>query len=90
VTARKNQINVDQLVVSGLVIGYLYLIVLSASAIAVCETKRPGQCSEAWNRGYATATGLVTTFLAYLVPPAGRTPTRTPKREETNAGSEGA
>ena len=88
--ARKSQVNINQLVVNGLVIGYLYSIGLSASAIAVCETKRPGQCADAWGQGYSTATALVTTFLAYLIPPSDRVFTSSSKREENNAGSEGS
>ena len=62
-------VSVQKLVISGLVVGYIYAIALSASAIAVCETKRPGTCTEPWNQGFTTATGLITTFLAYLIPP---------------------
>lgn len=80
---KKMPIDVNRLVINGLVIGYLYAIALSASAIAVCEYKTPGKCSEAWNQGYATSSGLVTTFLAYLIPP-----TSTAKREENNASTE--
>ena len=68
----------------GLVAGYVYAVVLSASAIAVCETKRAGTCAEAWNQGYSTATGLVTTFLAYLIPPGAPVTTRT-RKEDSNA-----
>jgi hypothetical protein len=82
--------SINHLVVRGLVIGYLYSIILSASAITVCEMKRPGQCSEAWNQGYTIATGLVTTFLAYLIPPSERASTSLFKGEESNASSEGA
>lgn len=78
---------VQNLVVKGLIIGYLYAIVLSASAIAVCETKRPGECSEAWNQGFSTATGFVTTFLAYLIPPTGTSSPSTRKGDNTNASS---
>ena len=78
---------VQTLVIRGLVIGYSYAIVLSASAIAVCETKRPGQCTDVWNQGFSTATGFVTTFLAYLIPPAGTTSPSTRKGENTDAGA---
>ena len=78
---------VQTLVIRGLVIGYSYAILLSASAIAVCETKRPGQCSEAWNQGFSTATGFVTTFLAYLIPPAGTTYSSNRKGENTDASA---
>ena len=57
-------VSVQKLVISGLVVGYIYAI-----ALAVCETKRPGTCTEPWNQGFTTATGLITTFLAYLIPP---------------------
>ncbi len=87
---RKTQMSINRLVVNGLIVGYIYSICLSASAIAVCETKRPGQCSDVWNQGYSTATGLVTTFLAYLIPPSDRVSTSSSKREENNAGTEGA
>jgi len=76
--------NVQTLIAGGLVAGYLYAVVLSASAIAVCETKRTGNCAEAWNQGYSTATGLVTTFLAYLIPPGAPVTTRT-RKEDSNA-----
>jgi hypothetical protein len=78
---------VQTLVIRGLVIGYSYAILLSASAIAVCETKRPGECSEVWNQGFSTATGLVTTFLAYLIPPTGTTSPSSRKGENTDASA---
>ena len=77
--------SVSQLVLNGLVIGYIYTILLSASAIAVCESKRPGECSEAWNQGYATASSLVATFLAYLIPPSDRVSSSLTRREENDA-----
>lgn len=77
----------NQLVINGLVIGYLYAIALSASGIAVCESKSPGKCSEAWNQGYATSSGLITTFLAYLIPPSDRLSVKTPQREDDNASA---
>ena len=83
--ARKTPESISNLVVKGLVVGYLYTIVLSASSIAVCESKRPGQCTEAWGQGYATASSLVATFLAYLIPPSDRVSSSLAKREETDA-----
>jgi len=83
VATRNSPSIVQTLVIRGLIIGYFYAIVLSASSIAVCETKRPGECSEAWNQGFATATGFVTTFLAYLIPP--NTTSTTSRRDDTNA-----
>lgn len=71
----------------GLVIGYLYAIALSATNIAFCESSKPGQCSEAWNRGYATSSGLVTTFLAYLIPPSERTPSQSTEQERDDAST---
>lgn len=56
-------------IMKGLIIGYIYSIVLSSSAIIVCETKGKTDCNSAWSQGYAVATGLVTTFLAYFVQP---------------------
>lgn len=85
--ARKSPTNIQDLVIFGLIGGYLYAITLSASAIAVCETKRQGTCGEVWNQGYSTATGLITTFLAYLVPPGTSKLPSSPKREETDASS---
>ncbi len=79
---RKTPASINQLVINGLVLGYLYAIALSASGIAVCETKTPGECSEAWSQGYATSSGLVTTFLAYLIPPGEKTPSRTQKETD--------
>jgi hypothetical protein len=86
VATRKTPASINQLVIRGLVIGYLYSIALSASAITVCETKTPGKCSEAWSQGYATSSGLVTTFLAYLVPPGEKTSSRT-QRETDDASA---
>jgi TRAP-type C4-dicarboxylate transport system permease large subunit len=85
VAARKTPESISNLVVKGLVVGYLYTIALSASSIAVCESKRPGECSEAWNQGYATASSLVATFLAYLIPPSERVSSGLLKREENDA-----
>jgi hypothetical protein len=82
VATRKTPTSINQLVINGLVIGYLYAIALSASGIAVCEIKKPGECSEAWSQGYATSSGLVTTFLAYLIPPSERTSSRTQKETD--------
>ena len=85
--ASRTQHNVIQaLVIRGLVLGYAYSILLSASAIIVCETKRPGQCSDVWSQGFSTATGLVTTFLAYLISPTDFS-TAVRKKEETDASS---
>jgi hypothetical protein len=87
VATRKPPTSINQLVINGLVVGYIYSIILSAGAITVCEVKRPGQCAEAWNQGYTTATGLVTTFLAYLIPPVPQTSSRSTKREEEDASA---
>ena len=84
---RKTSVSINQLVIRGLVVGYMYAIALSASAIAVCETKTPGACSEAWSQGYATSSGLVTTFLAYLIPPGDRAPTRSNERRDEDAST---
>jgi hypothetical protein len=77
----------------GLVVGYLYSIVLSASSIAVCEVKGKN-CEGTWSQGFTVATGMVTTFLAYLVTPVtpglGRKVSNLPRKSEpedpTNAG----
>ena len=77
----------------GLVVGYLYSIVLSASSIAVCEVKGKN-CEGMWSQGFTVATGMVTTFLAYLVTPLtpglGRKVSNLPRKSEpedpTNAG----
>lgn len=90
VASRRPPLKVQELVIHGLVIGYLYGIALSASGIAVCETRKPGECSDAWNRGYTTATGLVTTFLAYLIPPSERPPSNLTRKKEEDASTEGS
>jgi len=87
VATRKTPASINQLVIQGLVIGYLYAIALSASSIAVCETKNPGECSEEWGQGYATSSGLVTTFLAYLIPPSEKSPTRPNDRRDEDASA---
>jgi hypothetical protein len=87
VATRKASPSINQLVINGLVIGYLYAIALSASSIVVCELKKPGQCGEAWSQGYATSSALVTTFLAYLIPPSDRTPTRSAPKGEDDAST---
>jgi hypothetical protein len=67
------------LVMRGLILGYVYSILLSASAVITCEVKAKNDCSVVWSQAYAVATGLVTTFMAYFVQPEQKTPTR---REE--------
>lgn len=86
---KTNPLNSFQnIVISGLVLGYLYAILLSASAIAVCETKRSGTCADVWNQGFSTATGLITTFLAYLIPPgSSKIPSNRPRKEENDASA---
>jgi len=62
---------VENFIKRGLIIGYLYSICLSTASIAVCEFKGK-TCDTMWTQGFAVATGMVTTFLAYLVtPPSG-------------------
>jgi len=85
--SRKSQYGVGDLVVQGLIAGYLYAILLSASSIAVCEVKNKSDCSQVWGQGFSLATGLVTTFLAYLVQPGASTAPASIKREDTNASS---
>ena len=85
--SRKSQYGVGDLVVQGLIAGYLYAILLSASSIAVCEVKNKSDCSQVWGQGFSLATGLVTTFLAYLVQPGASIAPASIKREDTNASS---
>ena len=61
--------NMHNVVVAGIITGYLYAILLSTSAIVVCESRGRGDCSQSWNQGFSVATGLVATFLAYFVKP---------------------
>lgn len=79
VPSRQNQI--QHFVMQGLILGYIYSVLLSASGIVVCEVRGKADCSAAWSQGYAVATGLVTTFLAYFVQPNLKLPTR-PKSDE--------
>lgn len=81
-TTRKQSASMSPLIMKGLIIGYLYSIVLSASAVTVCEVRGRADCSSAWSQAYSVATGLVTTFLAYFVQPESRMGTR---KEEDNA-----
>lgn len=67
ISPRQNQI--QDFVIRGLIVGYVYSILLSASGIIVCEVRNKDDCNSAWSQGYAVATGLVTTFLAYFVQP---------------------
>jgi len=77
----------EKLVIQGLIIGYAYAIALSAASIAVCETKGKNDCSQAWSQGFTQATGLVTTFLAYLVKPGSISFPSSSRKEETDAGT---
>jgi hypothetical protein len=77
--ARKQTASMSPLIMKGLIIGYLYSIVLSASAVTVCEVRGRADCSSVWSQAYAVATGLVTTFMAYFVQPESKPSTR---REE--------
>jgi hypothetical protein len=85
--SRKPQYGMGDLVVQGLIAGYVYAIVLSASSIAVCEIKDKSDCTQVWGQGFSLATGLVTTFLAYLVQPGQGMTSPPSKREDTNASS---
>jgi hypothetical protein len=85
--SRKSQYGMGDLVVQGLIAGYIYAIILSASSIAVCEVKNKADCTQVWGQGFSLATGLVTTFLAYLVQPSASTGSTSVKREDTNASS---
>jgi hypothetical protein len=85
--SRKSQYGMGDLVVQGLIAGYIYAIILSASSIAVCEVKGKTDCAQVWSQGFSLATGLVTTFLAYLVQPGASTAPLSVKREDTNASS---
>ncbi len=76
---RKQTTSMSPLIMKGLIVGYLYSIVLSASAVTVCEVRGKADCSSAWSQAYAVATGLVTTFMAYFVQPESKVGTR---REE--------
>lgn len=62
----------DEFITKGLVIGYAYSIVLSATGVITCELKGK-TCDAAWSQGYAVASGMVTTFLAYFVSPSQTT-----------------
>jgi hypothetical protein len=66
----------------GLILGYVYSILLSASAVITCEVKAKDDCSTTWSQAYSVATGLVTTFMAYFVQPEQRASTR---KEEDEA-----
>jgi len=59
----------DEFITKGLALGYAYSILLSASGVVTCEL-RGKACDAAWNQGYAIASGMVTTFLAYFVQPS--------------------
>ncbi len=85
--SRKSQYGMGDLVVQGLIAGYIYAIILSASSIAVCEVKGKTDCAQVWSQGFSLATGLVTTFLAYLVQPGSSGTPTSVKREDTNASS---
>ena len=82
-TSKKAPVSVTAFIVRGLIVGYAYSVVLSASSVAVCEVKGKSDCSPQWSQAFTVATGLVSTFLAYLVvPPDSQTGTR----KEENAG----
>ena len=81
-TTRKQPVSMSPLLMKGLVIGYAYSILLSASAVTICEVKSKADCSQAWAQAYSVATGLVTTFMAYFIQPEARPGTR---KEEENA-----
>ena len=78
---RKSINVISPLVVKGLMVGYLYSIFLSASAVVVCEMKGKSDCSSTWAQAYSVSTGLVTTLLAYFVQPE----TKSDTRRETDA-----
>jgi hypothetical protein len=67
-------------------VGYAYSIILSASSVAVCEGKGKSDCSMQWSQAFTVATGLVTTFLAYLVPPESLPRTRIGIKDASQEG----
>ena len=75
-TARKQPPNMSSFVMRGLILGYVYSILLSASAVVICEVKGKTDCTTVWSQAYAVATGLVTTFMAYFVQPDPKPLTR--------------
>ena len=88
-TISRNKIKMDEFITKGLIIGYAYSIVLSVAGVTICELKGK-TCDSAWGQGYAIASGMVTTFLAYFVsptpPPASRsrTSSKSDPSEETD------
>jgi hypothetical protein len=72
VAAPRKENKSGDFVVRGLILGYVYSIFLSTSGIVVCELRNKSDCNSAWSQGYAIATGLVTTFLAYFVQPPSK------------------
>lgn len=81
-TARKQSTGMTALLMRGLIVGYAYSIVLSASAVTICEVKGKADCSQSWAQAYSVATGLVTTLMAYFIQPEARPGVR---KEEENA-----
>ena len=81
-TPSKSASVMTPLIVKGLIVGYLYSILLSASAVLVCEAKGKSDCAPAWAQAYSVSTGLVTTLLAYFVQPE----TKSRTRREDDAG----
>lgn len=69
---KTKETRLNDFIIKGLLVGYAYTVILSASSIAVCEIKNKDNCSSAWSQGYSIAAGLVSTFLAYLIPPSER------------------
>ena len=77
----------DEFITKGLVIGYLYSILLSVGGVVTCEA-RSKTCDAAWSQGYAIASGMVTTFLAYFVTPAQIASTRSRSNLKPNLSEE--
>jgi hypothetical protein len=75
--------SMQDFIMRGLILGYIYSILLSASGIIVCELRGKPDCNSAWAQGYAVATGLVTTFLAYFVQPGAKPLTSRSKPDDT-------
>ena len=88
-TVSRNKIRMDEFITKGLIIGYAYSIVLSVAGVTICELKGK-TCDSAWSQGYAIASGMVTTFLAYFVSPTppsvgrSRTGSKSDSLEETD------
>lgn len=62
-----NHPSVTALVLRLLVGCYSYMMLMASAGVISCETRRQGQCGEAWTQAFTVAGGAASTLWAFIV-----------------------